>query len=187
MRTAAPPNIETAYERAIAVLQLAQPPGEAADGGRRPVDDAVDQGVVDVDQGAGEVLAAAHQDDVVEVVLEQVAPGGPGEQRSRAGRRPGPGWRPYWSVGDADADDEHAPWWRRVTVRALTGESPSACPVTGSSQCRKRSPMLKNPPAKTEPKASTIIGIVMDFGRLVRVRLVALRVRAASASRRRRS
>ena len=34
--------------------------------------------------------------------------------------------------------------------------------------------MLKRPPAKTEPKASTIIGIVMDLGRLVRVRLVAL-------------
>ena len=33
--------------------------------------------------------------------------------------------------------------------------------------------MLKSPPAKTDPKASTIIGIVMDFGRLVRVRLVA--------------
>ena len=36
--------------------------------------------------------------------------------------------------------------------------------------------MLKKPPAKTEPKASTIIGMVMVFGRLVRVRFVALGV-----------
>lgn len=34
----------------------------------------------------------------------------------------------------------------------------------GSSQCMKRSPMLKKAPAPTDPTASTIIGIVMSPG-----------------------
>ena len=83
--TAAPPNIETAYERAKPFWSRRSrpesPPNEAA----VPLTDAVDQLVVDVDQAAGEVLAAAYQDDVVEVVLEQIAPGGPGEQLAARG------------------------------------------------------------------------------------------------------
>ena len=111
-RTAVPPSIETAYDLHVAVLQLAQPAGQAADRGGGAVDDAVDQGVVEVDQGAGEVLAAADQHDVVEVVLEQVAAGGPGEQaaaRRDRGDRPAPVHQP----GEADAERPGRPWWRR--------------------------------------------------------------------------
>jgi len=38
-----------------------------------------------------------------------------------------------------------------VTVAVLTGESPSLCPVTGSSHFRKEEWRENSPPAKTEP------------------------------------
>ena len=69
------------------------------------------------------MLAAADQDDVVEVVLEQVAAGGPGEQRPARGDDRDRA-AAVLGVGDADADDQARPWSRAVTVAALTGESP---------------------------------------------------------------
>src|SRR5690606_13178349 len=94
-----------------------------------------------------------------------------GRRARRAGRvrgeprgaTAGTGRRPYWAQATATPTTITATV-ASVTVRALTGEWPWSYPVTGSSQFRKRSPMLKKAPPATDPTASTIIGIVMTFG-----------------------
>src|SRR3954447_9911993 len=54
------------------VLIAPDPPGPPADQSGEPIDRAVDDPVVDEHQGAGEVLAGAHDDGLVERVLQQV-------------------------------------------------------------------------------------------------------------------
>ncbi len=51
-----------------------------------------------------------------------------------------------------------------VTTAALTGGWPCSKSVTGFSQFTNALLSENRPPAKTDPKASRIIGTVMDFG-----------------------
>ncbi len=79
------------------------------------------------------------------------------------GARAGTGLRPYWNQATPTPRTSET-IVEAVTAVAETGEFPCSNAVTGSSQSTNASPALKRPPAKTEPKASTIIGIVMIFG-----------------------
>ena len=58
-----------------------------------------------------------------------------------------------------------------VTVAALSGESPSLCPVIGSSQFRKRSPMLKQAAREDRAEGQHDHRDRHRLGGLVRVRL----------------
>ena len=134
--------------------------------GGQAVDGAVDAAVVEEDQRAGEPLAGAHEQRLVDRVgVERVAgrPGSPDE--TRAGAVTGTSRRPTNSQAserteDHDHEQGDADGQRRDDVLGLLRLAEDRRqPVAAAGR-----PGTRRTPANTEPTASTIIGTVITGG-----------------------
>ena len=104
---AAPPSIDSAYERANPVCNRPNRSTLAPTTPPRPPRHPVDGVVVDLDEAGRQLLAGPHEDVLVERVAVEVVAGGDGQCRHLLGRGLGNGSGGVHAVGDRDARGDH--------------------------------------------------------------------------------